>query len=443
MQNKSSVKHKQIINFVCDKDFTERLAVDMVTVQDVQKRPFESFTTSDGSLVKIKNFPRHIYNDVLFGVGEVLERLPESEREFDVKKRFCVQFVDTYRRLSAVEMDSKLLNRWLKRQKQISDCANRLIYKGDKLANALFCKVRLCPMCSWRRAIKICMHTRQILDKMMSDENQKFKFLFLTLTIPNVTDDELPDALTHLLKSWRKMTNNKSRCSIPNQFNGNILGWYRGLEVTRNMDEYEVDYMYGANGEKVKVPRIGEDGFVILNQNYKTWHPHFHCILVVPADANVYDLLTIRDEHHNVIKESCFLDWWRWATGDNRITQVDCRMFRPAEKILKNREYQKKYSPTELMSMAIVSGVVEAAKYTVKTTDYYLDDEATKILDLALERRQLVAYGGIMSKYRDLLKLDDELDGDLVASQVTEVDADAPTRCYAFSVGFGCYIRMN
>ena len=435
------LKNKQAIDFVCDRDFTERIAVDMVTTRDVQRQPFECFTTSDGKLVKTKNFPHHIYNEVSFGVGEVLERLPESEREFDVKKNFCVQFVDTYNQLIVSETDSKLITRWLKRRKQISECANRLIYKGDKLANALFCKVRLCPMCSWRRAIKICIHTRQILEKMMSDENQKFQFLFLTLTIPNVTDDELPDALTHLLKSWRKMTHQGTRSEIPALFNENILGWYRGLEVTRNMDEYEVDYMYGANGEKVKIPRIGSDGFVILNPNYKTWHPHFHCILVVPADANVYDLLTIRDEHQNVIKESCFLDWWKWATGDNRITQVDCRMFRPAEKILKNKEYQKKYSPTELLSMAVVSGVVEAAKYTVKTTDYYLDDEATKILDLALERRQLVAYGGIMSKYRDLLKLDDELDGDLIASQVTEVDADAPTRCYAFSVGFGCYIR--
>ena len=415
------VKKRYADTFICNKDFAEKLACDIV-------KPQQSILPGCEKIPQ----PFYLYQDMQFGVGEVIERLPEADKEFDVKKRLCVKFEQTYQELLNTELDPDLCKRWLRRKKQVACCGNYLEFHGDKLAASLFCHVRLCPMCSWRRAIKICMHTRMILDAMIKDEKQKFKFLFLTLTVPNVKDDALSAEITHLMQSWRKMTNNKSRCAIPNKFNQAVLGWYRGLEITRNTDMYQVDYMLDEVGKKVKVPRIGSDGFAMLNPNYLTWHPHFHNILVVPED---YD--------KSLLNKQTWLDWWRWATGDSSITQVDCREFKPSAKILRNKEYQRKYSPTELLSMAIVSGVAEAAKYTVKATDYYLDADATKILDLALERRQLVAYGGIMSKYRNLLQLDDEIDGDLVASAVAPADVQAVRRTYAFSVGFNCYVRLR
>ena len=424
--------------FMCERDFHEKMACDIVKPQ---QRMFSG-------AVKVPQ-PFYLYQDMQFGAGELIETLPEQDKEFNEKKRLCVKFENTYRELLNTELNPDLCKRWLRRKKQVGCCGNLLDFQGDKLAATLFCHVRLCPMCAWRRAIKICMHTRMILDKMMSDEGKKFKFLFLTLTVPNVKDDELAGEITHLMQSWRKMTHvsKNVRSIVPNQFNQKVLGWYRGLEITRNQDMYQVDYVYDSStGKKIKVPKIGQDGFAMLNPNFLTWHPHFHNILVVPADmpeADLAELLTIRDSKGRIVKESCFLDWWRWATGDSSITQVDCKEFRPSAKVLRNKEYQKKYSANELLSMAIVSGVAEAAKYTVKATDYYLDADATKILDLALERRQLVAYGGIMSKYRNLLKLDDEIDGDLVASSMTPEDLNAVRRTYAFSVGFNCYVRIR
>ena len=412
-------KRKYKKEFINHKEFSEKIAVDIITPQQAK-------------LSGVKK-PQYLYQEMKFGEGEVLETLPESDKEFNEKKKMCVKFADTYKKLMQAEKSSPDAERWKRRNKQVTNCGNYLIFQGEKLAQTLFCKTRLCPMCSWRRAIKICMHTRQILEKMITDENRKFRFLFLTLTVPNVTDAELSQELTHLLKSWRKMTHVGSRSSIPNQFNSKILGWYRGLEVTRNLDYFEVEYMIDPQtGKKIKIQKLGADGKPIKNKNYLTWHPHFHCILVVPED---FDSV--------LLNKANWLEWWRWATGDKSITQVDCREFRPSAKVLNNKEYQKKYTPNELLSMAIVSGVAEAAKYTVKSTDFYLDPSATKILDFALERRQLVAYGGIMSKYRELLQLDDEIDGDLVANNINPEEKNAVKRCYAFSVGFNCYVRLK
>lgn len=404
-------------------DFTEKLSVDIITAQQ---------SKSSGGSGK----PAYLYQDVTFGKGEIIETLPEEDKNFNEKKRMCVKFVETYNKLLQTEINPDYCKRWQRRSKQVTNCGNYLVFQGDKLAQTLFCKVRLCPMCSWRRALKICMHTRQILTKMLDDEQQKFKFLFLTLTVPNVPDAKLAPELSHLLSSWRKMTHKTKNTrvgSVPDLFNKNILGWYRGLEITRNLDEYEVMYYYDSKtGKKQKLLKLDKDGNKIPNPNYLTWHPHFHCILVVPED---YD--------RQMLNKNFWLNWWRWATGDSSITQVKCEEFRPAKKVMQNKKYQEKFTASELESLAIVSGVAEAAKYTVKSTDFYLDADATKILDLALERRQLVAFGGIMSKYRDLLQLDDEIDGDLVSSSDVSEDVKLVKRCYAFSVGFNCYIRLH
>ena len=407
--------------FINEKDdFSETVAYEIVSAKDSK--------ASGGC-----GAPSYIYKTVRFGKGEVIETLPEHDNNFNEKKRMCVQFVETYNKLLQTELNPEYCKRWSRRSKQVTSCGNLLQFQGEKLAQTLFCKVRLCPMCSWRRALKICMHTREILTKMLEDERQKFKFLFLTLTVPNVSDKDLSSELSHLLGAWRKMTHVRGRNQYPIDFNNNVLGWYRGLEITRNMDEYEVIYSTDPRtGKRIKLLKCDKDGNKIKNKNYLTWHPHFHCILVVPED---YD--------KQMLSRDYWLERWRWATGDSTITQVKCEEFRPSKKILENKKYQEKFTSEQLQSLAIVSGVAEAAKYTVKSTDFYLDADATKILDLALERRQLVAFGGIMSKYREILKLDDEIDGDLVSSTSSPEDANLVKRCYAFSVGFNCYIKLH
>ena len=397
--------------------------------------PFESlegskFRNADGKFQQLN------YKDFKFGVGEVLELLPERDADFDIKKNLSVQFADVYQDLAVNETDGKLCKRWWRRVKQVRGCNNYMETSNDRIYRAFFCKVRLCPLCSWRRSLKITMHVREILTAMFND-NSDYEFLFATFTIPNVRPECLKPKMQQMLKAWRKMTHEGTRTSDAKRFNASILGWYRGLEVTRNTDKWL--YMRDAQGNFVytgkgkRIPIVDDNGNKIPNPWYNTYHPHFHCIFVV--DKRYFkDGYISRDE---------FLRMWQRAMNDPTITQVDIRKCKPNKKLLNSPEFQKNFSPSELQALAIVSSVTEAAKYTVKTDDYILSPEATRTLDIALERRQLIGFGGIMSDYRNRLSLDDEIDGDLLTNGATEIEKDAVKKSFAFHVGWGHYIRID
>ncbi|MDV5129961.1 protein rep, partial [Bacillus amyloliquefaciens] len=58
-----------------------------------------------------------------------------------------------------------------KKAEKLSGCAECLSFKRDpetdklKLYQAHFCKVRLCPMCAWRRSLKIAYHNKLIVEE--------------------------------------------------------------------------------------------------------------------------------------------------------------------------------------------------------------------------------------------------------------------------------------
>ena len=108
-------------------------------------------------------------------------------------------------------------------------CGNVLVFnkliEGIKLAYAQFCQVRLCPMCTWRRSLKIATQNKQIVE--VANERQRLRWIFLTLTIKNVEGHELKDTIKHLMKSWNRFMGYK-------RIEDNNLGWFRGLEITRD-----------------------------------------------------------------------------------------------------------------------------------------------------------------------------------------------------------------
>lgn len=78
----------------------------------------------------------------------------------------------------------------MKKAYRVLDCGSYLEFKrfllsGEfKLNGANFCKVRLCPMCSWGRELKIFAQTSKVMDKAL--ELRDYRFIFLTLTYRNV-----------------------------------------------------------------------------------------------------------------------------------------------------------------------------------------------------------------------------------------------------------------
>lgn len=122
-----------------------------------------------------------------------------------------------------------------KKSERMKDCANWLAFHrredGEmKLHDARFCRVRLCPICQWRRSLKTFAQMSQVLDKASSDG---YQFIFLTLTMRNCSADVLSDELTHILLSFNRLMKYKDVQKA-------VKGYYRGCEVTHNVvtDEY-------------------------------------------------------------------------------------------------------------------------------------------------------------------------------------------------------------
>lgn len=271
---------------------------------------------------------------------------------------------------------------WEKKADRLRDCGSRLTFgrycsadgttalKAKHLAS---CRVRLCPLCAWRRSLKVHSHVRKILEAMQTE--QQYAYLLLTLTVRNVTGDKLSAKLTDMLISWNRLLQHKP-------FKKAVRGWYRGLEVTHNVNR--------------------------KSKSFDTYHPHFHCILAV--DKGYF---TSRD----YINQKQWLAMWQQATGDPTITQVDIRRVKPKKASTPSTQSSVAV-PTETVG-DITSAVCEVAKYTVKFSDYVLpwswslSCSAVETLDLALARRRLVAFGGVMKDWHKALNLDDEIDGDL------------------------------
>lgn len=122
-----------------------------------------------------------------------------------------------------------------KKSERMRDCANWLAFhrKEDgtmKLHDARFCRVRLCPICQWRRSLKTFVQMSQVLDIAKADG---YQFIFLTLTMRNCTADSLSDELTHIFLSFNRLMKYKDVQKA-------VKGYYRGCEVTHNIrtDEY-------------------------------------------------------------------------------------------------------------------------------------------------------------------------------------------------------------
>lgn len=122
-----------------------------------------------------------------------------------------------------------------RKAERMKECANWLSFvrKEDgtmKLHDARFCRVRLCPVCQWRRSLKTFAQMSQVLELARADG---YQFIFLTLTMKNCSGSNLSNELTHLLLSFNRLMKYKDIQKA-------VKGFYRGCEVTHNVqtDEY-------------------------------------------------------------------------------------------------------------------------------------------------------------------------------------------------------------
>lgn len=230
-------------------------------------------------------------------------------------------------------------------------------YDATKLYKANFCMHRFCPMCNMRKAVKDAMALGVVLESLERDE---YEFLFLTLTVPNCSGDELPAVLDAMNTSAKNMFQKK-------KVKGSIKGYVRKVEVTTDQVKTINKSWYKKREEycQKRNLNIGD-----LNPNFNTYHPHMHFILVVEKEY-------FRKHSNQYIPQAEWAEMWREVTGKSNVI-VDIR------KVQTNNGQSK--------------AVEEIAKYSAKDSDLYYSESVFATFYIALRGRKLLTTSGIANE---------------------------------------------
>jgi len=118
---------------------------------------------------------------------------------------------------------------------------------------------------------------------------------------------------------------------------------------------------------------------VTYNKHTEEYHPHLHAMAAVDPEY-------FRKSNKDYIDHDRLIKLWREAC------ELD---YDPSVRIQRVKNTSKKQ-------------VAEVAKYTVKSADYISRPEVVAVLDPALHRKRLIAYGGLFKTVRTKLNLPDE-----------------------------------
>lgn len=112
-------------------------------------------------------------------------------------------------------------------------CSHMLVFSVNdsgerRLRNAAYCRARLCPVCQWRRSLKVRGQMTQVLEHVESTRG--LRYIMLTLTLQNCEVRDLRTTVKAMFKGWSNMTRKV-------WFKNICVGSYRALEVSINPDD--------------------------------------------------------------------------------------------------------------------------------------------------------------------------------------------------------------
>jgi len=282
---------------------------------------------------------------------EILKDIRKNGKEFDWrgKKIKNVYYADLLRMLHFTKAE------------RVNGCADELIFKVTdegylRLHQVWFCKSKLCPLCNWRRSLKMSYQNAEIISKAIKQQPNA-RFLFLTLTVKNVYDgEELNETLSAMTKAFNRLMKYKA-------ISKNLIGFMRATEVT-------------------------------VNDTDNSFHPHFHVLLMVKS--------TYFKDSNNYLSQDDWTGYWKKAM------QID---YKPIVNIkaIKGKTKDKD---------DVKGAVLETSKYPVKDSEYLTnnlerDSFVVDHLETGLYRKRQIGYGLLFKEIRKKLQLDDVEDGDL------------------------------
>ena len=340
-------------------------------------------------MASITEFYQDVNLETTTGTGEILKDYSSTgkERPWKLHKQENLQLVKIYK--TAREKNINLITD--SRLFDLEHCADTLLFAENaegkkKLKSANFCRLRLCPMCQWRRSLKMFGQVQTITDKIL-ERDKSTRFLFATFTVKNVDAENLETCINILNNKFLYLVSRNKTFAPAKKLKQNLLGYLKAVEVTYNTKD-------------------------------KTYHPHLHVIFAVKS--------TFFKNKQNYMTKKEWIELWQKALNVDYKPQTDIRAIKTNTG----------------------KAIAEVAKYPVKTAPILSlpDDEAVEVLKtltLSLNKKRFVSYGGIFKTVKQELKLADiETDKDLVNTDIEQQERfNAVTAVlFRYNFKFGCYI---
>lgn len=267
----------------------------------------------------------------------------------------------------------------------IRECANTLFFKEVenrlKLTSGFFCQIRLCPLCTWRRSLKLFSQISKIISWINNKNN--VKYLFVTLTIKNCVDTELKNTLNKLNAGFKKLVGNGGKRNTT-VLSENLVGYLKVIEITHNSKD-------------------------------NTYHPHIHCILSVQPSYF---------KGKNYLSKQKFSILWGECLNVDYNPSIDIRAIKDnsPKAIAEIAKYPVKLTPVLNLDNA---------------------EDVIRVMKNTMQNRRLITFGGLFKEAKQALKLVDiETDTNLVnVDEDTNEDiASSETIKYTWCAGY--YFRV-
>ena len=322
-------------------------------------------------------------------------RYKKIRREVKDDKGNVVDVIVTNESRGLYDKNGKRVVNYGKRADNMKFCGSDLKFADIndklKLLKANFCRVSLCPMCQWRKSLRVFFDTSKVISE-VEKRHKNLKHIFLTLTVKNCTLEDLDKTLNNIFGAWDNFMHSRTlRPKIKGEIKNIVKGWFRALEV-----EYDSET--------------------------NTFHPHFHAILNVDK---------------KYFKGTDYLTTTEWVQLWRKSAKLDYDPICWVERV-KNKGNRK--------------DIMEVAKYTYKDAEILhkklsddTKDDVVKYLSGALHQRRLYAYGGVMKEIAAELKIKDIDNANLVKVDDDKIDPSLANAIlsYRWNMGVSNYVLVK
>ena len=266
------------------------------------------------------------------------------------------------RKLRNIELAGQLDILGYRSFERVYQCAEvlKFVEQSDgtkKLYQSYFCKNKLCALCNWRRSMKYSYQASKIVEEAMIRQ-PKGRFLFLTLTVKNVTGQELNQSMTDILRGFNRLMKYK-------KIDKNLIGFLRATEVT-------------------------------YSKELDSYHPHLHVLLM--AKPSYF-------KGGSYISQLEWTELWQKAMKLDYTPMVDIR----AVKADKGKGLKGAILETAKYPVKPFDVTDEKMDFTDQEKLQIVDDMLT-----GLHRKRQIGFGKLFKEIKKDLDFDDLEDGNLV-----------------------------